>query len=65
MAIFSSLFLRARVASRHIDNQNLKSGSIHVAIRKPATLIQNILYLPMREIGHTQIQKDKPEKKCN
>lgn len=50
MAIFSPLFLRATVAPRHIDNQNLKSGSIHVAIKKPATLIQNILYFPVREM---------------
>lgn len=57
MAVFSSLFLRATVASRHADNQNLKSGSIHVAIRKSATLIQNILYLPVREMGHTNVKR--------
>lgn len=57
MAVFSSLFLRATVASRHADNQNLKSGSIHVAIRKSATLIQNILYLPVREMGHTNMKR--------
>lgn len=56
MAIFSSLFLRAIVARRHTDNQNLKSGHIYVAIKKPATLIQNILYLPVREIGHTKVK---------
>lgn len=61
MAVFSSLFLRVTVASRHIDNQNFKSGGIHVAIRKPATLIQNILYLPVREMGHTNEKKNVTE----